>query len=127
MENIIWSTIGILVLLFILGFTALGVKENLRRCAWCPQRAWGKPHQFKWIHKESGAEVQVCDPCFWKHYQHYADQAFTLNANLHPFNEEEGSVIPNDAFGEYRMHPDTSRLLWGAYLMTTPSTKRENP
>ena len=109
MENIIWSAIGILILLFILSFTALGIRENLRRCGWCPQRAWGKPHQFKWIHKESGAEVQVCDPCFWKHYQRYADDAAIPRAEY-----GVSSVIPTDAFGEYRMHPDTSLLLWMA-------------
>ena len=109
MENFFWGGLfGILGLLLIVGLS-IGVKENLRRCGWCPKRAWGKPHRFVWIYKASGAEVRVCDPCFWAHYQRYADQAALPGAEY-----GVSSVIPADAFGEYRMHPDTSLLLWMA-------------
>ena len=41
-ETLFWSgLLGILGLLLIVGLS-IGVKENLRRCGWCPQKGLGQ-------------------------------------------------------------------------------------
>ena len=98
---------GVLLVAAMLAGMGFGLREAFKKCAWCRRLAWGKPHRFKWIFKASGEEVSVCEGCFWAHYQRYADDAAIPGADY-----GVSSVIPADAFGEYRMHPDTSLLLW---------------